>query len=67
MDSKPDENYEDHRDVAAIRHAENHMGDYKLKSGDRYIVPESERIDADKKRRQILLLKESIFSLKEVF
>ncbi|KAJ3297198.1 Cilia- and flagella-associated protein 44 [Borealophlyctis nickersoniae] len=67
MDKKPDENYEDPRDVAAIRYAEQHMGDYKLKTGEKYIVPESERVDADKKRRQILLLKESIYSLKEQF
>ncbi|KAJ3023852.1 Cilia- and flagella-associated protein 44 [Thoreauomyces humboldtii] len=67
MDEKPDESYEDPRDVAAIRHAEQHMGDYKLKTGEKYIVPESERVDADKKRRQILLLKESLFALKENF
>ncbi|TPX71174.1 hypothetical protein SpCBS45565_g01378 [Spizellomyces sp. 'palustris'] len=67
MDAKPDESYEDPRDVAAIRYAEQHMGDYKLKTGEKYIVPESERVDADKKRRQILLLKESVFSLKEQF
>ncbi|KAJ3162408.1 Cilia- and flagella-associated protein 44 [Geranomyces michiganensis] len=67
MDAKPDESYEDPRDVAAIRYAEQNMGDYKLKTGEKYIVPESERVDADKKRRQILLLKESVFSLKENF
>ncbi|KAJ3195546.1 Cilia- and flagella-associated protein 44 [Irineochytrium annulatum] len=67
MDAKPDESYEDPRDVAAIRYAENHMGDYKLKTGEKYIVPESERVDADKKKRQILMLKESIYSLKEQF
>ena len=58
MDEKPDDRYEDPRDVAAIRYAENHMGDYKLKTGEKYIVPESERVDADKKRRQIVLLQD---------
>ncbi|KAJ3128012.1 Cilia- and flagella-associated protein 44 [Nowakowskiella sp. JEL0407] len=67
LESKPDEKYEDPRDVAAIRYAENHMGDYKLKTGEKYIVPESERVDADKKKRQIVLLKESIYTLKEQF
>ncbi|KAJ3125750.1 Cilia- and flagella-associated protein 44 [Physocladia obscura] len=65
MDAKPDANYEDRRDVAAIRYAEAHMGDYKLKTSEKYIVPESERVDADKKRRQIIILKESIFGIKE--
>ncbi|KAJ3110143.1 Cilia- and flagella-associated protein 44 [Phlyctochytrium bullatum] len=43
MEAKPDDSYEDPRDVAAIRYAELHMGDYKLKTGEKYIVPESER------------------------
>ena len=67
LESKPDENYEDPRDIAAIRFAETHLGDYKLKTGERYIVPESERVDADKKRRQLVLLNQSIFNLKENF
>ncbi|KAJ3086753.1 Cilia- and flagella-associated protein 44 [Quaeritorhiza haematococci] len=65
MEAKPDENYEDPRDVAAIRYAENNMGDYKLKTGEKYIVPETERVDADKKKRQILLLKESIYQFNQ--
>ncbi|KAJ3210900.1 Cilia- and flagella-associated protein 44 [Dinochytrium kinnereticum] len=67
MDAKPDESYEDPRDVAAIRFAELHMGDYKLKTGEKYIVPESERVDADKKKRQILMLKQSVYSIRESF
>ena len=66
MDSKPDDKYQDPADVAAIRYAISHMGDYKLKSADNYIVPESDRVDADKKKRQILILNESIKNLKEV-
>ena len=42
------------------------MGDYKLKTGDKYIVPENERVDADKKRRQINLLADSMQILKQV-
>ncbi|KAJ3069689.1 Cilia- and flagella-associated protein 44 [Podochytrium sp. JEL0797] len=67
MDAKPDANYEDRRDVAAIRYAEANMGDYKLKMSEKYIVPESERVDADKKAKQIVILKESIFRIKEEF
>jgi WD40 repeat protein len=67
MDSKPDEKYEDPQDVAAIRHAIANMGDYKLKTADNYIVPENERVDADKKKRQLILLNDSIKTLKENF
>ncbi|KAJ3275132.1 Cilia- and flagella-associated protein 44 [Terramyces sp. JEL0728] len=67
MDSKPDDKYQDPKDVAAIRHAVNHMGDYKLKTAANYIVPESERVDADKKKRQIMLLNESVKNLREQF
>jgi hypothetical protein len=67
MEIKPDEKYEDPKDLAAIRYAQSHMGDYKLKSADHYIVPESERIDADRKKKQIMLLKESINAIQENF
>lgn len=66
IDAKPDDTYEDPKDVAAIRYAEAHMGDYKLKSDKSYIVPESERVDADIKKRQMVLLKESVHKLAEV-
>ncbi|KAJ3347586.1 Cilia- and flagella-associated protein 44 [Entophlyctis luteolus] len=67
MDEKPDENYEDHQDVAAIKYAELHMGDYKLKTSEKYVVPESEHVDADKKKKQISMLKNSINGIKEQF
>lgn len=66
MESKPDDKYQDPKDVASIRFAILHMGDFKLKTSNDYIVPESERVDADKKKRQIALLNASINSLKEV-
>jgi hypothetical protein len=66
MKSKPDDKYEDSRDVAAINYAQNNMGDYKLKTSDDYIVPENERVDTDKKKRQINLLSEGVHMLKEV-
>jgi WD40 repeat protein len=67
MECKPDENYEDPRDISAIRHAQSHMGDYKLKSAENYIVPDNERIDADKKQRQFALLRESVNKIQETF
>ncbi|KAJ3337627.1 Cilia- and flagella-associated protein 44 [Gonapodya sp. JEL0774] len=67
LESKPDENYQDPRDLGAIRQAERNMGDYKLKSAADYIVPESDRVDVEKKKRQVLLLIEAMHRLQEVF
>ena len=66
MKEKPDNKYEDPKDVSGIQYAQNNMGDYKLKTSDDYIVPENERIDAEKKLRQINLLTEGQLILKEV-
>lgn len=67
MKAKPDNEYEDPRDVSAINYAQNNMGDYKLKTNDDYIVPENERVDTEKKKRQINLLTEGVHMLKEQF
>ena len=63
--NKPDENYEDPADVAAIKDAQSHMGDFKLKTAPDYVVPEHLRMDTEKKRFQILTLQEivSLFSI----
>ncbi len=66
-ESKPDENYEDPKDLAAIRNAERNLGDYKLKTGAKYIVPEHERINAEMKHKQIQRLALSIRELKQQF
>ena len=65
--AKPDDKYEDPKDVAAMEHAKKHMGDYKLKTADNYKVPDHLRINADKKRRQMVLLEESVYSIKMSF
>lgn len=67
LSKKPDSSRNNPRDEAQIKQAEMTIGDYKLKTSDKYIVPESERVDADKKRRQIILLERSIYELKEQF
>ena len=66
-ETRPDESYENPDDVAAIEHARAHMGDFKLKSDPDYIVPEEQRVNAEKKRRQMVLLAESIYALKMGF
>ncbi|KAH6585557.1 hypothetical protein BASA50_001166 [Batrachochytrium salamandrivorans] len=67
MAEKPIETYEDPKDIASINYARLHMGDYRLKTADNYIVPDNERIDTDKKKRQILHLRENIHLLKEQY
>lgn len=58
--SKPDENYEDPEDVTAIKHAQMTVGDFKLKTAHDYVVPENERINAEKKRAQLFDLQEEV-------
>eukprot|EP00698_Gefionella_okellyi_P015023 TRINITY_DN4206_c0_g1_i1.p2 TRINITY_DN4206_c0_g1~~TRINITY_DN4206_c0_g1_i1.p2 ORF type:complete len:1598 (+),score=505.86 TRINITY_DN4206_c0_g1_i1:63-4856(+) len=64
---KPPEDYELPDDVQAINWAEKNMGDYKLKSSESYVVPEHMRINAEKKRREMVLLEESVFAIKMDF
>ncbi|XP_072902159.1 cilia- and flagella-associated protein 44 isoform X2 [Hemitrygon akajei] len=61
--SQPDDNYEDPNDVAAIKDAQEHMGDFKLKTASDYTVPEHLRINAEKKRNQLIHLEELINEL----
>jgi hypothetical protein len=43
------------------------MGDFKLKTDPEYIVPEEQRQNAVKKRRQMVLLEESVHSIRMEF
>ena len=40
------------------------MGDFALKTDDDYVVPEAQRVNTQKKRRQLVLLDESIHAIK---
>ncbi|XP_041471026.1 cilia- and flagella-associated protein 44-like [Lytechinus variegatus] len=62
--SKPPEDYEDPADVLAIKEAQDHMGDFKLKTAKDYVVPEHLRMNALKKRNQLLTLEELIHTYK---
>ncbi|CAN0115818.1 unnamed protein product, partial [Heterosigma akashiwo] len=66
-EARPAADAEDAQDVAAVRHAEANMGDFKLKSAADYEVPEEERVNAEKKRRQMLLLEESVAAVRARF
>merc|ERR1740138_1392182 len=65
--SKPSDSYEDPRDVEAIARAEATLGNYLLKTSDSYQVPENQRMNAEKKRRQMFLLEESMHAIKTEF
>ncbi|CEO97919.1 unnamed protein product (mitochondrion) [Plasmodiophora brassicae] len=56
---KPSPNEINAADAEAIRVAQDNMGDYKLKSSPTYVVPLSARVNAEQKRRQMLLILES--------
>eukprot|EP00948_MAST-09A_sp_MAST-9A-sp1_P001597 g1597.t1 len=51
-------------DIAMIEYAKNNLGDYKLKSGQNYIVPPNKQMTSQKKRQQLLLLEYNIFEHK---
>lgn len=53
-------------DVLQIKQAQDNMGDYKLKTAKDYVVPEHLRISAEKKKREMILLEEAVYSIKAV-
>ncbi|XP_057211014.1 cilia- and flagella-associated protein 44 [Triplophysa rosa] len=62
--SKPSEDYEDPKDVEAIRLAKEKMGDFKLKTAEDFTVPEHMRMNGEKKRVQLVELEKKIYEKK---
>ena len=58
--NKPDENYEDPEDCEAIDRAEKTIGDFKLKTAPDFVVPENERVNAEKKRAELFNLQREV-------
>jgi len=58
--SKPDPEHEDPVELAAMKEAEENMGDYKLKSAADYIVPDQLRMNTEKARSKLVLMKEQV-------
>ncbi|XP_044522710.1 cilia- and flagella-associated protein 44 [Gracilinanus agilis] len=54
--SKPEDDYEDPKDVQAIKEAQQNMGDFNLKTSPDYKIPEHMRINAAKKEEEIGIL-----------
>ncbi|KAA8584641.1 hypothetical protein FQN60_008426, partial [Etheostoma spectabile] len=57
---KPNENCEDPQDVQAIREAKENIGDLKLKSAKDVTVPKHLRMNAERKRAQLIDLEENM-------
>uniref|UniRef100_A0A8C6F6C3 Cilia- and flagella-associated protein 44 n=1 Tax=Monodon monoceros TaxID=40151 RepID=A0A8C6F6C3_MONMO len=51
--SKPDDDYEDPKDVQAIKEAQLYMGDFNLKTAPDYKIPEHMRVNAAKKEEEL--------------
>ncbi|KAK2509204.1 hypothetical protein MC885_003405 [Smutsia gigantea] len=51
--SKPDDDYEDPKDVQAVKEAQLCMGDFNLKTAPDYKIPEHMRINAAKKEEEL--------------
>ena len=60
MKEKPSDDYEDPRDVAEIKYALEHMGDFKLKTAANYVVPEHLRMNTARKLVQLATLQEQV-------
>merc|ERR1719247_3507266 len=65
--ARPSDQDEDPRDLEAIAMAEAMAGDYTLKTSPEYQVPENARMNAEKKRRQMCLLEESVHAIRTEF
>jgi len=60
MSAKPNPEYDDPAEVAAIKDAAERMGDYKLKSAHDYTVPDHLRMNTDKTKCRLLDVKEKV-------
>jgi WD40 repeat protein len=64
---KPSDTAYDPADIREIESAKKTVGDFKLKTSADYVVPEHLCLNAEKKRRQMIMLMESVRNLKVDF
>lgn len=60
LSSKLPDDYENPVDVANIKHAEDNLGDFKLKSSKDFIVPEEQRMNVYKAVERLMKIKEFV-------
>lgn len=65
--TRPDDSNDNPVDIAAIRDAEESIGDFKLKSDPNFVLPEAERMTPQKKKRRMVLLLADMHRLKADF
>lgn len=58
----PDD-YENPEDVAAIKYAEDNLGDFKLKSGLDFVIPENQRMNVYKAVERLMQIKDFVLIL----
>lgn len=62
MAMEPNDQYQHPDDIVSLRDAELIMGDFKLKAASDYSVPEEQRMNASKKRVQLVALRQEMFA-----
>ncbi|RZF35303.1 hypothetical protein LSTR_LSTR013714 [Laodelphax striatellus] len=67
MNSKPDINKLDTKELSRIDFAHRKIGDYKLKTSDDYKVPRNLRVSVAQKHRQLLIVRKNIYDEKNSF
>ena len=61
--TKPDDDFEDPKDLASIKEARDNMGYFNLKTAKDYIVPDHLRMNVEKARGRLLILKDVVSKL----
>ena len=54
------EGYENPDDLAGIKDAEDNLGDFKLKTGANYVVPEEQRMNVFKATKRLIAIKQIV-------
>ena len=57
---RPERTTDDPEEVALVEQFKENMGDYKLKTSSDYVVPKHQQVTWEKKRRQLLLLRNQV-------
>jgi hypothetical protein len=60
LNARLPENYENPEDLAAIKDAEDNLGDFKLKTSEDYILPEEQRMNVFKATKRLILIKQTV-------
>lgn len=60
LGSKLPDDYENPEDLANITYAQDHLGDFKLKSSRDFIVPEDQRMNVFKAVERLMLIKDYV-------